>query len=94
MNCLVKFFLVTILFVIATSLIKSFHDKNEKKENFGGGALTQLYATGLQDHHLSDGLMNRFHYPFGIWNIPTRTQSWWNFHHIPHWEYPWRYTYY
>lgn len=97
MNGLLKLFLIIMIFVIIMSFVRCACKKNKNEnenEKFGGGAYTQLYATGPQDYYLSDGLANRWRYPFGIWNIPTRIQSWWNFYHIPYWEYPWRYMYY
>lgn len=96
MHKLIKLFLIILLFVFIISFGRCMCEKQQvdNNEQFSGGSLTQLYATGPQDYYLSDGLANRWRYPFGIWNIPTRIQSWWNYYHIPYWEYPWRYMYY
>ena len=68
-----------LIIIIGTIMFISLH-QDVKIEDFGGGALTQLYAKGPQDTYLSEDAYKYlyfFHPPLVeyIWNNPTRINN-------------------
>jgi len=104
-----KLLLIIAIFIIIMSFIKSFREDKEGfggvLTQLYASSLNNYYPyNGLYDGIYNgtyngsydrryNGLYNKWQSPFGIWNIPTRTQNWMNYYNVPYWEYPWRYLY-
>lgn len=74
--------LITLYFIYIFNVNYKLEDK-ALKENFGGGALTQLYAKGPQDTYLTvnsekyipEYWWNQYPFFYHAWNIPTRSSQ-------------------